>query len=381
MPAGMLDPPDPMSTMCHPLHAALWTVGQIAPIAPNPAPTTLPTAATPTVVAANLVILALLFALLVGGVFTFVKTQPWKPRSVLGPERLAAGQSVGWLWGKFVIAVLAFFGVQIAYLTFIGFRSHHADKSAALGGAALLVVSLGSQVAAFATLLALNGLDPARPLRRLGMSAANVLPGLKVAAVSLVAILPIVYVATLVNAAARYGLGLPNDVEHPMIELLGKNDSVAMIAFTLLAASIFAPLLEELLFRGHLQTAIAYTASRLFRRREPEPVAIEPYATAPSIPPPPPVPPFLNYQSASVLPPVVGPGIGSRWAGILLASAVFALVHPPFSIPVVFVLAICLGYVYERTGNLWATIFIHCAFNSIQLALFLLLLTLGIKQG
>ena len=381
MPAGMLDPPDPMSTMCHPLHAALRVIGQIAPVAPNPAPTTLPTAATPTVVAVNLVILTLLFALLVGGVFTFVRTEPWRPRSALGPERMTPGQSVGWLWGKFVLAVLAFFGVQVAYLTFIGFRSHHADKSAAVGGAALLVVSLGSQVAALATLLALNGLDPARPLRRLGITSANVLPGLKVAAVSLVAILPIVYIATLINALARHGLGLPNDVEHPMIELLGKNDSAAMIALTLLAASVFAPLLEELLFRGHLQTAIGYTVSRLFGRREAEPVAIAPYAADPPIPPPPPVPPFLNYQSAPVLPPAAGPGIGSRWAGILLASAVFASVHPPFSIPVVFVLAICLGYVYERTGNLWATIFIHCAFNTIQLALFLLLLTLGVTKG
>jgi membrane protease YdiL (CAAX protease family) len=40
--------------------------------------------------------------------------------------------------------------------------------------------------------------------------------------------------------------------------------------------------------------------------------------------------------------------------------------------PPLFVLAVCFGYVYERTGKLWAPILMHALFNatSITLALF-----------
>jgi membrane protease YdiL (CAAX protease family) len=31
-----------------------------------------------------------------------------------------------------------------------------------------------------------------------------------------------------------------------------------------------------------------------------------------------------------------------------------------------FLLSMCLGYIYQRTGNLWATITIHAAFNGVS---------------
>ena len=40
--------------------------------------------------------------------------------------------------------------------------------------------------------------------------------------------------------------------------------------------------------------------------------------------------------------------------------------------PPLFVLAVCFGYVYERTGKLWVPIVMHALFNavSITIALF-----------
>ena len=39
--------------------------------------------------------------------------------------------------------------------------------------------------------------------------------------------------------------------------------------------------------------------------------------------------------------------------------------------PPLFVLAVGLGYVYERSGNLWMTVVAHALFNATQMALFL----------
>jgi membrane protease YdiL (CAAX protease family) len=56
---------------------------------------------------------------------------------------------------------------------------------------------------------------------------------------------------------------------------------------------------------------------------------------------------------------------------VVLTSVLFALVHPAWSIPPIFLLSICLGYAYERTGNLWTVITMHALFNSISTVLFL----------
>ena len=44
---------------------------------------------------------------------------------------------------------------------------------------------------------------------------------------------------------------------------------------------------------------------------------------------------------------------------------------PPWMAPLIFVLSLCLGYAYERTGNLWVSIIIHAAFNTTSTVIFL----------
>ena len=292
------------------------------------------------------------------------------------------------------------------------------------------MVSLGSVVLAYLTLLAVNWLEAGRPLAWLGLGGRGVWPGVKQAAVALVMLLPIVYAAALTTNGVRHVLGLPNDEKHPLIEQLGKNENGLTIGLTALAASVMAPLFEELLFRGHLQTAIGYTLARWADRRRAETRGFEPILAGvtadvqpvpqtalappdpfrrPATPPPLPgrwgeaVPAYINYQPAPVAgaadPPdpaaawparlldstadrpadAYAPRAAVRWAAIVLTSLLFAAVHPPFSIPIIFVLAVGLGYLYERTGNLWAPIFVHAAFNSISLILFLVALTLGLQ--
>jgi len=55
----------------------------------------------------------------------------------------------------------------------------------------------------------------------------------------------------------------------------------------------------------------------------------------------------------------------------------FAVVHATdirtvWMLPPLFLLSICFGYVYERTGNLWSSMVIHAAFNGTSLLFALL---------
>jgi len=53
------------------------------------------------------------------------------------------------------------------------------------------------------------------------------------------------------------------------------------------------------------------------------------------------------------------------WIAILIAAGIFALAHANLSHwPALFVLGVCMGYSYEKSGSLWRPIFIHAVFNA-----------------
>jgi membrane protease YdiL (CAAX protease family) len=60
-----------------------------------------------------------------------------------------------------------------------------------------------------------------------------------------------------------------------------------------------------------------------------------------------------------------------RWLAVVITSVIFAVVHPLWMAPLIFVLSICLGYAYERTGNLWVPIVMHALFNTSSTIVFL----------
>lgn len=109
-------------------------------------------------------------------------------------------------------------------------------------------------------------------------------------------------------------------IEHHLLDFvrsagpLGK----AMVVFS---AGVLAPVAEEIFFRGLLQSALRK---------------------------------------------VMGP-----WPAILVASLAFAGTHvleEPQAVPALAVLAIALGYSYERTGRLLTPIIIHTIFNMVMIA-------------
>ena len=57
------------------------------------------------------------------------------------------------------------------------------------------------------------------------------------------------------------------------------------------------------------------------------------------------------------------------WAAVIATSVMFAIMHPFWSVPTIFLLSLCLGYAYERTGNLWIAIAMHATFNIVNTSL------------
>ena len=104
---------------------------------------------------------------------------------------------------------------------------------------------------------------------------------------------------------------------HPTITALrGAESMFPQLLVLWMGAAVIAPVAEEFFFRGMLQTVLLNTFK-------------------------------------------------SRWAAIMVASAVFAAIHfsQPHAIPALFVLAVIMGYAYERTGSLIPPIAIHALFN------------------
>lgn len=115
-------------------------------------------------------------------------------------------------------------------------------------------------------------------------------------------------------AAVLFGIGcasLLSPAASPLIQING--DGLWLLAVGVLAA----PLCEEFIFRGLLQGGL--------RRSLP------------------------------------------AWQVIGIAAALFAIVHPPAAMLPVFVLGLCAGYVYERSGALLAPMLTHALYNAAML--------------
>lgn len=152
--------------------------------------------------------------------------------------------------------------------------------------------------------------------RGLGMSFRHGLCDSLRAAVACLAVLPVCYGVLVVTQ-----LLMPEQWVriHPILEFT-PGASPFWLAAVLVSTVVLAPLSEELLYRGLLQSMI-----RQHTR--------------------------------------------SPWPAILVTSGVFAASHSPQyqDMPALFVLALALGYNYERTGRLVAPILLHALFNAAML--------------
>jgi len=112
--------------------------------------------------------------------------------------------------------------------------------------------------------------------------------------------------------------------QHQQLEMITEYTQLPVRIMIVFVAVIIAPLLEEMLFRGFVQTTIRS---------------------------------FLGIRN-------------SAWPAIAASSVFFAIMHAdPGHWPALFVLGVCLGYSYEKSGSLLRPIFIHLFFNASSVAI------------
>lgn len=228
-----------------------------------------------------------------------------------------------------------------------------------------VLISVIAGAGAAAVLVGANLIIRAGGLRRLGFSPDLLPRGFVVGFLASLIVLPLTFIAAVLTDKFWQLVGLEHPGVHELLEILGETQAPDLRALIYASAIVVAPLFEELLFRGHLQTLLvaAFTLKTSMATasaddpsngaaREPVDQPVLDYA-----PPPTRVRPL--------------PGVGVRWLAIVITSVLFALVHGAFwMMPPIFILSMCLGYVYERTGNLWTPITVHFFFNLANVTLF-----------
>lgn len=187
-----------------------------------------------------------------------------------------------------------------------------------------VVMSIGAIGAAFGFCI-LAWHTYARRLCGLGLGIRCLRRDVVQAAVTLFSIMPVILVMIVsVQYLGEQFSGPDYKVEqHQELEVLTSYPQVSLKLSVAVVAVVAAPLVEELLFRGLIQTLIR------------------------------------SY-------------IGRPWLSIAMTSVLFASVHDQMAHwPALFILSMAIGYVYEKSGSLWQSIFMHALFNGMSVMSFL----------
>jgi membrane protease YdiL (CAAX protease family) len=177
-----------------------------------------------------------------------------------------------------------------------------------------------------------------------GMGALFERTSWKTAGIGLLLFIPAIGLTWLTLSAVQCLYAVP---KHDFLEALTHNDSVWAKLMIFISPAVGAPIMEELLFRGVLQNFLIYF------------LADSQYA----------LPAFAQATPGPRLP----IRRGNVWLGIVITAAIFAVFHGNWQHwPPLFVLALILGYSYQKYRNLLVPMIIHAGFNSITLILNLL---------
>ena len=184
-----------------------------------------------------------------------------------------------------------------------------------------LVYCLGALITV-AVILLIAQFTFARGLRGFGLRARTLPRDFGWACVDLLAVWPIVLAMIVVTVAIGKAIvGEEFEIpQHMGLELIMESASPLLQILIVVLAIVIAPLVEEMLFRGMIQTTLR------------------------------------SY-------------FGRPWLAVIATSAMFASVHANGTHwPALFALAMGLGYSYEKSGSLFRPIFMHALFNGTTIA-------------
>jgi membrane protease YdiL (CAAX protease family) len=160
-----------------------------------------------------------------------------------------------------------------------------------------------------------------------GFTPSRLPKGVAVGALGLVAVFPLMLLVSVAATQLTVLLGgKPEMLAHAALPMLTQNLFTPRWWAMVGSAVVLAPVVEETIFRGVVQTSL---------------------------------------RQAGLVP--------NRWRAIIVTSVVFAAIHGGvaqwYALPSLFVLSLGLGYVFERTGSLYASMTMHGLFNASQVAL------------
>lgn len=201
------------------------------------------------------------------------------------------------------------------------------------------IFSVGAAVTTIAILL-LARAHFARGLHGFGLNIKTVGADLFAGFTSLLTVWPLIMAAVILTtffAEKIWGQDYQMQ-QHQELKLITEYPQLSLRIIIVIVAVIVAPLLEELLFRGFIQTTLVSHIS---------------YVT----------------RGAPIDEPRTIRNKYGVWLAIAMSSGLFAMMHAnPGHWPALFVLSVCLGYAYEKSGSLFRPIFIHAFFNAISIA-------------
>jgi membrane protease YdiL (CAAX protease family) len=203
-----------------------------------------------------------------------------------------------------------------------------------------LVLSIGAFVT-MAAMMFLAYFHFPRRLKGFGLNIRTIVKDFFMAIVNLLTVWPLMMAAiTMTIFVAELISGREYQMQqHQQLEIITEYQQLPLRIMIVFVAVVIAPLLEEMLFRGFIQTTIR---SILDLR-------------------------FSNFDCRFE--------IGNRqsnmaWPAIAATSMFFAIMHAdPGHWPALFILGVCMGYSYEKSGSLFRPIFIHLFFNASSVAI------------
>jgi membrane protease YdiL (CAAX protease family) len=180
-----------------------------------------------------------------------------------------------------------------------------------------LILCIG-EIMAIAVIIFLARASFARRLKGFGLNLRTIHKDFPAALLNLLSVWPLV--AAMVILTTRLGkfiLGPDFEIQpHQELELIRAYSQLPVRVLIIVNAVAIVPAFEEMLFRGLFQTML---------------------------------------RSILLKP----------WLSIVISSAIFATVHANAEHwPALFVLSLCMGYAYEKSGSLLRPIFIHSLFNA-----------------
>jgi membrane protease YdiL (CAAX protease family) len=156
---------------------------------------------------------------------------------------------------------------------------------------------------------------------------------------------------------------------HPLIKIVQEHASPLLFLLAFVAAVVVAPVCEELLFRMLLQGWLEKWEDRELGWRTPTATQLEDYVAVDEAPLAEPIAAESEFVAPAEPPRVGLGGLPYGWLPIALSSLLFALAHlgyGPEPVPL-FLLALILGYVYQRTHRIVPCMVTHALFNGASL--------------